>query len=609
MPGTDSESGCWPRLRSSKKRSNPNAKHTGKEIGAQDAQTKAELDPMTCSLALHLCCPACDTLLLQPVSLPCGHCLCQPCLEGIRKKPSSTKASDAQQAQPYSQCPRCLVHYSLQPGGAWPFPENLLLANVSEQLLERLEGLRQVKQPKNTRAKDTSLRVTACEICSKQREAQHYCRTCGLNYCAKCLRKLHGNRAFQAHVLTEPVEGGCRDPCPTHHDRSLSHCCLDDGALGCQGCMEQGHQGHDVSPVHEARARREVGIRNWLEQAEKVKSQCEADMVSMDQLRARTGSDGAELRRRVREGFLSLRNVLLDQEAALLSHLDNLTSSTRSGARDFLQTSAPLLGSLTGLEVISEQALLEPDTVAFLTGAVALTQWLQRVNGDIHRPALTLQEGEPFKGVKMDFDALFRDLQGLLGTHLHWKSPEVDAVVSAATSVESDVLGGCCEVLQVPSCPGTPHRTLALADPPLSPLNPKSPRKLVMEEQLGLSAGDCSDKKRHLLPRPPIIYQHIVSGDTVEIFWMLPMGEEVETFDVHFQDAVIVGMTMEERKGVVLEGLKTCNLQTAGLRLDTHYLFRARSVNSHGAGEWSSSYRVNTERQGDEAKAAVTQEI
>ncbi|XP_014018742.1 uncharacterized protein [Salmo salar] len=217
--------------------------------------------------------------------------------------------------------------------------------------------------------------------------------------------------------------------------------------------MEQGHQGHDVSPVHEARFHREVGIRNSLEQAGKVKSQCEADMVSMDQLRARTGSDGTELRRRVRGGFLSLRNVLLDQKALLLSHLDNLTSSTCSGAIDFLQTSAPLLGSLTGLETISEQALLEPNTVAFLTGAMALTQWLQRVNGDIHRPALTLQEGEPFKGVKMDFDALFRDLQG---THLHWKSPKVAAVVAMATGMEAAVLEGCCEVLQLPSWPGTP---------------------------------------------------------------------------------------------------------------------------------------------------------
>ncbi|XP_024299395.2 tripartite motif-containing protein 42 [Oncorhynchus tshawytscha] len=607
MLGTDSESGCWPRLRSSKMRNNPKAKHTGKEIGSQDAQTKAELDPVTRSLALHLCCPACDTLLLQPVSLPCGHCLCRPCLEGVRKKPPSTKASDAKQPQPCSQCPRCLVHYSLQPGESWHFPENLLLANVAEQLLERLEGLRRVKQPKNTRAKKIPLRVTACEICCKQRKAQRYCHTCGLNYCAKCLRKLHGKRAFQVHVLTEPVESGCRDPCPTHHDRSLSHCCLDDGALGCQGCMEQGHQGHDVSLVHEARAHMEVGIHNSLEQAWKVKSQCEADMVFMDQLRAQTDSDGTELRRRVRKGFLSLHNVLLDQEALLLSHLDNLTSSTCSGAIDFLQTSAPLLGSLTGLEMISEQALLEPNTVAFLTGAMALTQRLQRVNGDIHRPALTLQEGEPFKGVKMDFDALFRDLQALLGTHLHWKSPEVAAVVSVATSIEADVLEGCCEVVQLPSCPGTHHRSLA--DSPRSPRTPRSHRKLVMEEQLGLSAGDCSDKERYLLPRPPIIYQHIVSGATVEIFWMLPMGEEVETFDIHFQDAVTVGMAMEEGKGVVLVGLKTCNLQTAGLCLNTHYLFRARSVNSNGAGEWSSSYRVNTECQGDEAKAAMTQEI
>lgn len=48
MPGTDSESGCWPRLRSSKKRSNPNAKHTGKEIGYETdfkKPNKSEVEP------------------------------------------------------------------------------------------------------------------------------------------------------------------------------------------------------------------------------------------------------------------------------------------------------------------------------------------------------------------------------------------------------------------------------------------------------------------------------------------------------------------------------------------------------------------------------------
>lgn len=72
------------------------------------------------------------------------------------------------------------------------------------------------------------------------------------------------------------------------------------------------------------------------------------------------------------------------------------------------------------------------------------------------------------------------------------------------------------------------------------------------------------------------------------------MGEEVETFDIHFQDAVILGMAMEEGKGVVLVGLKTCNLQTAGLCLNTHTLPVPGTLCQQPRGRlWSSSYRVS----------------
>ncbi|KAK6296128.1 hypothetical protein J4Q44_G00338410 [Coregonus suidteri] len=107
----------------------------------------------------------------------------------------------------------------------------------------------------------------------------------------------------------------------------------------------------------------------------------------------------------------------------------------------------------------------------------------------------------------MDFDALLRDLQGLLGTHLHWKSPEVAAVVSVVNGVEAAVLEGCCEVVPVPSCPGTPHRTRALADSPPEPPDPQEPQEPQEAGDGGtqlclLAGGTAAIRSATCCPRP-----------------------------------------------------------------------------------------------------------
>ncbi|KAM6970667.1 tripartite motif-containing protein 42-like [Aplochiton taeniatus] len=612
---------------------------SGKAPCPKERVSKTQGDGLIRSLAPHLCCPACDTLLLQPVSLPCGHCLCQPCLTALRKKLSSTRVSEDQ------PCLRCRTLYSPFPGGTWAFPENTLLAHINEKLLEKVEGLKKVKQPKVPKAKDAAiLRTAVCEICPKQRKAENYCHTCGVNYCAKCLKKLHDNRAFLAHSLGAPAcASHRREPCPAHPERSLSYCCLDDGAVGCQGCMEQGHLGHDVSAIFDAQTRKEASLLSALEYAGKLKVVCEVDMKAMEELQATAATQGAELRRRVHQGFMLLRDTLLDKEHAMLAHLDALTSSTRT----YITYSAPLVSSLAGLEVISEQALLEKDAAVFLSGAGALTRWLMSANGEIRRPAVNLQEGEPFRDVEMDFDGLHKDLERALECRLLWKTSDgafapltpvesyssprpmgeaqgapapsspIRAIPQVATSnhgppvrVETVPLGSCPStptrgVIRASSCAGSPVHHRFTLDAPLSPVKTRG-------EQL--PAGDsgaavASAGVLPLLPRPPTIYLHAFKDDTVEMQWMVPMEEDVESVDMHFQE---VGGSKVEEWGVVVSELKGSSMQTTVLRPSTLYHVRARSVNRHGAGQWSSPYRLNTNRQGGEVfktRTGVSQEV
>ncbi|KAL0973382.1 hypothetical protein UPYG_G00202730 [Umbra pygmaea] len=555
MPGrqTDSEASFWQKIFPAKTQPNPKAKHAGKKIGCQNAQPQAEsnlLDyKLSKSISLHLSCPACSTFMLHPVSLPCGHFLCLPCLESLREKASSADASDIQ--QPSSHCPRCEAPFPIHPGGTWPFTVNILLANVAEHILHNLEP------PKTTLDTDTCLCFMPCSFCHKQREVLCHCITCNMNHCTNCLKKLRGKPEFQAHKLSESVLTR-RMMCPIHHKEY----------------MFQKLDVPTMSSIQEDRNKSEVEIRNVLQEARKMKAKCEADRASIKELIAQTVSEDHELRRLVHEGFLSLHNVLLDQEVAVLSYQESLTNSFLSGVRDFLQKSTPLLDSFTGLEWITEQALVEPDALTFLTGAGALNEWLLKAKIDFCHHVLPLQEGESFKVVKVDFNSLLRDLQYLLDIHLRLMRTELAAGVTELTGETAGISEACFKVVQVFKCPESPDKEF-----------------------------------RWQMPWPPAIKQHVVRGTVVEISCTLPVGDEVDTFDVHFQNAETTGMTMAEGKGVLLAGLKAGNMQSTRIWLDTRYIFRVRSVNSHGSGKWSSTYRVNTKHLGDTAKLCTTQEI
>ncbi|XP_041920138.1 tripartite motif-containing protein 42-like isoform X1 [Alosa sapidissima] len=603
-------------------------------------QLHRELSVVLLPLAELLCCPGCGTFLQHPISLPCGHCLCLACLATLRKKkarelaptPTDSVSINATPAlvEPLAACPRCQASYPLLPG-AWSFPANVLLAQTAQKLVGAHPELRQLQRHVPLLCTlgfvSTSSpcplpvavgrRPAPCELCSKRRPAQNYCATCRLHYCAKCLRKLHGNPAYSAHTLAEPVQEEERELCPVHPEHSLTHFCQSDGTLGCHDCMVQSdsdHHGHLVAPLSEARTSSEAVLCQALEHASMVQQQCDSDSEQMEALAMRVSSGSAELRRSIRNGFLSLRNALFDQEAALLSHLDALSSSTDAVAQAFLQHAGPLRRSLTGLREISKQALLEPRASVFLQGATGLARWLSALSAEMPRPDTHLLPAgyQPLAGAELHFDELLHDLQSLMGKHLRWRPTDADTVVMP-TSIAKEMIGEEAgekepdeEEQEEVGIGGDIDVEADVVPRPDTPLlgSGDEEESLVMEEDLGMPAGDgATETKSLLLPRPPIIYQHNAYGTTMEVFWMVPMGEDVHSFDVHFQDA---SMGVASGRGVVTGGVKGCSLQTSGLRHDTQYLFRARSVNEHGHGAWSSIYRVNTGRSEEGEKEQRT---
>ncbi|KAK6302483.1 hypothetical protein J4Q44_G00268380 [Coregonus suidteri] len=81
---------------------------------------------------------------------------------------------------------------------------------------------------------------------------------------------------------------------------------------------------------------------------------------------------------------------------------------------------------------------------------------------------------------------------------------------------------------------------------------------------------------------------------------MVPMGEDVDTFDVQFHDYDHSCFSYGQTHEVFVEGLRNPCFESCILSPNTQYMFRVRCVNKHGAGVWSDHYWLSTDGLGDD---------
>ncbi|KAI5619084.1 tripartite motif-containing protein 16, partial [Silurus asotus] len=104
-----------------------------------------------------------------------------------------------------------------------------------------------------------------CDSCIETPlKASKSCLTCMVSYCEEHLRPHLENSKFQSHKLVEPQLDLEQRTCE-HHQLELQMYCTKDGCCICPQCETEGHQGHDITPVDEARKL----IENELQQKQK----------------------------------------------------------------------------------------------------------------------------------------------------------------------------------------------------------------------------------------------------------------------------------------------------------------------------------------------------
>lgn len=188
----------------------------------------AELEPLTDELT----CSICLELFKEPVTIPCGHNFCSPCLD---------KAWSGHSPSCF-YCPQCRQCFLEKP----QLKKNTALCAVVKQV-RQAQTLRDSEQPhgaprdgespdlpstKWAHAKD---RRVACDYCLQAPAAQT-CFTCMASFCQEHLRPHLDNPVFLSHELQPPVRDLARRKCP-EHSRLREFFCSQHGVCICSVCL------------------------------------------------------------------------------------------------------------------------------------------------------------------------------------------------------------------------------------------------------------------------------------------------------------------------------------------------------------------------------------
>lgn len=195
------------------------------------------------TLCQELTCPGCGKLYNNSYLLPCEHSLCGNCL--------SKEIKHEKGGQICVRCPSCKENFCFNQEDEVKFPENYLLNSTvtrcrQEGLNTGADGIKKKKRKPKGKINPQQVQIF-CQLCDEKDShiAMKKCVNCNLNFCEKCLRKIHKNKAFLSHVLIDPsscVEDQIK--CFFHPFTNLRHYCIQDKLPICDECKLSTHRNH-----------------------------------------------------------------------------------------------------------------------------------------------------------------------------------------------------------------------------------------------------------------------------------------------------------------------------------------------------------------------------
>ncbi|XP_030295943.1 E3 ubiquitin-protein ligase TRIM47-like [Sparus aurata] len=175
-------------------------------------------------------CSVCLDVFTEPVSTPCGHNFCRPCIHKY------WDSSDV------CQCPLCNRTFS-------PRPElhvNTFVSELAAEFKTQVQVKASTPEPQLPETEDV-----LCDICSEIKEkAVKSCLMCLMSFCKVHLEPHQRVAGLKSHTLLDPVKNLDDRMCKTHNKITELYCRTDQVCV-CTLCLKTDHKGHNVVSLEE----------------------------------------------------------------------------------------------------------------------------------------------------------------------------------------------------------------------------------------------------------------------------------------------------------------------------------------------------------------------
>uniref|UniRef100_A0A8C3SN07 RING-type E3 ubiquitin transferase n=1 Tax=Chelydra serpentina TaxID=8475 RepID=A0A8C3SN07_CHESE len=323
--------------------------------------------PSLAGLEEELTCSICLCLFESPVTTPCGHNFCGPCLD----------ITWSGLLQGFS-CPQCRASFPRRP----ELQKNTVLCRVVEQFQSAQPAAPAEEKP----GWGGSRPEVACDSCLEAAAAKT-CLTCMASFCPEHLRPHQESPAFRGHQLCPPLRDLQRRKCP-EHNKLLEFYCREHASCICCVCLVS-HKACAASPVQEAKAEKESQLKNKLtelyNQSEKA-SQALDDVRVLQRQASETAARKMDL---LRSEFLEIKAVIEEVENQSMKKVEEEEKRV-CDKFDYVHN---VLGKKKNeIQLIRDQiemALTEDDDITFLKKAAKLRQTSTK---DVFIPRIDLDQ-------------------------------------------------------------------------------------------------------------------------------------------------------------------------------------------------------------------------
>uniref|UniRef100_A0A3Q4MFZ6 FinTRIM family, member 82 n=1 Tax=Neolamprologus brichardi TaxID=32507 RepID=A0A3Q4MFZ6_NEOBR len=219
----------------------------------------------------YFSCSLCQSLLRDPVAIPCGHSFCMDCISGYWNEADYTGIYI---------CPQCKITFTQRP----VLRPNATLSMVAEKIKKSGLNLNLSTSQGSVFAGSNDV---PCDFCiGKKLKAVKSCLNCLASYCEKHLKPHYESATFKRHKLVDELGNLDRKICP-QHQKSLELFCRTDQMCICAICTVSEHRGHDIVSAEAERGEKQKLL--GVSQAE-IKQKCQERVKELEELKTAVDS-------------------------------------------------------------------------------------------------------------------------------------------------------------------------------------------------------------------------------------------------------------------------------------------------------------------------------